>query len=188
MLITLVILLGLFIALLAIPVWVSYTVSWHRILRADATVQWAFGLVNVKIPGRVENPKIKKGRQGRSKNSRGNILIAVRQTAFRRRILRFSRDLWRALRKQDVNLKIRLGLGDPADTGQLWAVCGPLAGALASAPDVATTIEPDFLDQTLELDSSGQVRVIPLQVLYLIAALMLSPSVWRGVRQMRVAR
>jgi hypothetical protein len=196
MLAILTIVLGLSMTLLAIPVWVSYTLSWHRAFRIDATVQWAFGLVNVKIPGGdpkvsskpVDVPKFKDQRRDRSQKARGNILLAARQAALRARILRFARDLWRALRKRDVDLRVRLGLGDPADTGQLWAVCGPLSAALANVRDVTVAVEPDFLNQTFEVDGRGTVRVIPLQILCLVAALLLSPSVWNGIRQIRGAR
>ncbi len=102
-------------------------------------------------------------------------------------MFRFVADLWRAIRKQDVNLRIRLGLGDPADTGRLWAVVGPVAGLLANVEEASVEIEPDFMDAVFELESSGEIRLIPLQILYLVVALLLSPPVWLGVKRMRRA-
>jgi hypothetical protein len=114
-------------------------------------------------------------------------MAAIRQPSFRRRLLRFVRDLWRAIHKKNVQLMIRIGLGDPADTGQLWAACGPLSGVLARVRDVRITIMPDFLDSTFEVDSSGTIRVIPLQFATLALGLLLSPSIWRGIMLMRAS-
>ncbi|MDH3560532.1 MAG: DUF2953 domain-containing protein, partial [Gammaproteobacteria bacterium] len=112
-----------------------------------------------------------------------------RQKSFRRRVTRFIRDVWHAIHKRDVRLNVRIGLGDPADTGQLWAVVGPVAGILSTAREATVGIVPDFVEETFELDSRGNLRLIPLQMLYLAAGLLLSPSIWQGLKQMRaVAR
>ena len=111
-----------------------------------------------------------------------SIFRALRQTAFRRRIILFIHDLWHAVHKRDISLRLRVGLGDPADTGQLWAMLGPVAGMLADTQAASIEIEPEFFDATLELDSSGDIRFIPLQMIYLTVGLLLSPPVWRGIK------
>ena len=102
-------------------------------------------------------------------------------------MLRFVSDLWRAIRKKNVRLRVRMGLGDPADTGQLWAVLGPLSGMFSCSRDIRIAIEPDFLDATLDVDSSGTVRMIPLQLAIIALGLFLSPAVWRGIMLMRTS-
>lgn len=183
----------LIIALLAIPVTLTYQVFWPQVLQNDADLEWAFGLVHVRIPSsnskapssHGEEPKRKTDRSERSSRKKPNVFAAVRQEPFRRRIFRFISDLWRAIHKKDVYLRVRVGLGDPADTGQLWAVFGPVAGILANVREASINIEPDFFDTTVELDSAGSIRIIPLQMVYLTVALLLSPRVWQGVLQMR---
>jgi len=125
-----------------------------------------------------------------SRSSRGwsNGFTAFMQTALLRRMLRFISDLWRSVRKEDVQLNVRLGLGDPADTGQLWAVVGPIAGILADVEGAAIAIVPDFVDATVELDSRGSIRLTPLHILSLAAALLFSPPVWRGLRAAKRVR
>ena len=190
----------LLIGLLAIPVALTFKVSWEGALEKDIELQWLFGLIQVRIPsGRskaldpaksrepaVEKAEQKARRIGRSR-PKPNFSALVRQKAFRRRAIRFVRDMWRAVKKQDVVLRVRVGLGDPADTGQLWAVVGPMAGILASIQHASITVEPEFFDARLELDSSGSIRLIPLQIVFLTCALLLSPPVWQGLRQMRAA-
>lgn len=183
----------LLVAILAIPFNIAFQMSSHQVTDNDVRLQWAFGLVRIRIyPGTPGSPSprhevLGRGgrRPGRSIPSGQNIIAAIRQTEFRRRIIRFIGDLWQAVRKQNVRLRVRIGLGDPADTGQLWAICGPVAGMLANAQEVSIAIEPEFVDAVLDVDASGSVRVVPLQVIYLSGALLLSPTVWRGIRQMR---
>ena len=114
-----------------------------------------------------------------------NPLATLRQKSFRQRILRFGRDIWRALRKRNLYLRIRVGLGDPAETGQLWALFGPLSGLLVNIEDASIALEPEFIDAVFELDSSGKISVIPLQLLYLVLGLLCSPPFWRGMQKMR---
>jgi hypothetical protein len=182
------------IVLLAVPVTLTYRVTWQRSFQAEMTLQWLFGLVSVQLPssssGKTssERKSVLQNKSEKSPASRkASPMAALRQKAFRQRLLKLIRDVWHAVHKQHVNLRVRVGLGDPADTGQLWAVVGPLSGMLATVQDASIEIEPEFVDSVFELDSSGNVRIIPLQLLYLAFGLLLSPTFWRGVAQMRNA-
>jgi hypothetical protein len=185
--------LSLIVILLAVPVTVTYQFSWREAPTADVRLNWAFGLVRADVsPNRIRprhsNQKAaRKKDPGRGKSTRrkANIVAGIRQPMFRRRILRFVSDVWRAIHKKNVELRVRLGLGDPADTGQLWAALGPLSGMLASRRDIRFAIEPDFLDATLDLEGSGTIRVVPLQMVIIVLGLLVSPPVWRGVLAMR---
>ncbi|MDH4109504.1 MAG: DUF2953 domain-containing protein [Gammaproteobacteria bacterium] len=193
MLIGTVIFLSLIVILLAMPVTLTYQLSWKRTLSADLRLNWAFGLVRADVspaqttskPDTPGAARKKAGRRGRSKGRKTNIMAAIRQPAFRRRVLRFISDLWRRIHKKNVRLLVRLGLGDPADTGRLWAVIGPLTAMLARTRDASIAVEPDFLDATFEVDSSGTIRMVPLRFVILALGLLLSPPVWRGIVLMR---
>ena len=190
----LVVFLLVIIVLLAVPVTLTYRLTWRRSFKADMTLQWLFGLVSVQLPstssGRSKGERkiVSQNEPKKSPASRKtNPIAALRQKAFRQRLFRLISDVWRTVRKQHVKLRIRVGLGDPADTGLLWAVVGPLSGMLATVQDAVIEIEPEFIDTVFELDSSGNIRIIPLQLLYLAFGLLLSPAFWRGVNQMRNA-
>lgn len=193
MLIGTVIFLSLVVILLAMPVTLTYRFSWPQAPSADLKVNWAFGLVRADVspgsgkpkPGKPAAAGKKAGRRRKSKGRRPNVMAAIRQPAFRRRMFRFGSDVWRAIHKQNVRLMVRMGLGDPADTGRLWAVLGPLSGILARRRDIRIAIEPDFLDATLDVDSSGTVRIVPLQLAIIALGLLFSPPVWRGIMLMR---
>jgi len=187
-----VIFLSLIVILLAMPVTLTYQFSWKETPSANLRLNWAFGLVRADVspdlakpgPDKPDATRKKAARRGKS-TGRKNFMAAIRQAPFRRRMLRFVTDLWRTIHKKNVQLLVRLGLGDPAETGQLWAVLGPLSGMLARLRDIKVTIEPDFLDATLEVDSSGTIRMIPLQVAIIVFGLLFSPPIWRGIMSMR---
>jgi hypothetical protein len=58
---------------------------------------------------------------------------------------------------------------------------------LARVRDIRITVVPDFIDATFEADSSGTIRVIPLQFVILALGLLFSPSIWRGIMLMRAS-
>lgn len=188
-----VIFLSLIVFLLAMPVTLTYQLFWKQTLSANIRLNWAFGLVRTDVVpdlarSRSDKPEAarkKAGRRSKSKGKKTNFLAAIRQPSFRRRIIRFLSDAWRAIYKKNVRLLVRMGLGDPADTGQLWAVLGPLSAMFAHLRDIRISIEPDFLDTTLEVDSSGTIRLIPLQFVILALGLLFSPPIWRGIMLMR---
>ena len=180
------------IALLAIPVTLTYQVTWRQAFQGDITLQWLFGLVRLQLP--LRQPKtpsssaIKVTQNNHKKSLSGkksNPIAAIRQKSFRQRIFKFIRDFWHAIQKHNLRLRIRIGLGDPADTGQMWAIIGPVSGMLATIEQASIEIEPEFIDSVFELDSSGNIRIIPLQMIYLAFGLLLSPAIWQGIKQIR---
>lgn len=188
MLTGLAIFLLLVIALLAVPVTLTYRVSWQQEFRGDARFFWLFGLVRMQLPSparEIETRERTGGHPGRSPRDSHAALALAGEPLLRRRITRFIRDTWHAIHKRNVSVNMRIGLGDPADTGQLWAIVGPVAGFLSTAREASIGIEPDFLDSTFEMDSSGNLRFVPLQMIWLAAGLLLSPPIWKGIKQLR---
>jgi hypothetical protein len=190
--------LVLLVGLLAIPITLDFDFAWRQSLEQNVRLRWAFGLVRVRIPSsdlqaepesptapKETAPTKKKRRARQSVRGPRNVLAAVRDGRFRRRILKFAGDLWGAVRKRSILLRLRIGLGDPADTVRVWAVVGPIAGMLSAVRDATIQIEPEFFDPAFELDTSGSIRVVPLHIVYLVVGLIFSPSIWRGVRIMR---
>lgn len=96
-------------------------------------------------------------------------------------------DLWRAVDRQNLCLDLRIGTGDPTETGQLWGVLGPVSGLLQNFEQGPIRITPEFVGAVFDLDGSGQLRVIPLQVLAIAIGLMFSPPIWYGLRVMRAS-
>lgn len=193
MLTGIVIFLLVLIALLAIPVALTFHISRQQAFEGDIIFRWLFGIVRIQFllfQAKISSPKAeesakKPSHPKRSSGKKTNVFAIIKKAWFRRRMIRFVSDFWRSIHKENVSLRIRIGLGDPADTGQLWAIVGPVAGVLASIQDASIEIEPEFIDARFELDSSGNIRLIPLQLIYLAIGLTLSPSFWQGMKQIR---
>ena len=187
------------IGLLAIPISLTHQLTWKQGFQGEFTLRWLFGLVRIhfsptkptqeessetkQVVSKTKSPSSKKKSSGKKRN----IFATLRQKAFRQRIYRFITDLWRAVHKENIRLRVCLGLGDPADTGKLWAIMGPIAGILSLAKEVNVEIVPDFLESNIEVDSSGTLSLIPLQIIGLILGLLLSPTILKGIKQMRTA-
>jgi hypothetical protein len=193
MLLGAIVVLVVLVAVLAVPIAVRFDVSWHGELEQRVDLIWAFGLVRKRLPFvDTRSPNVPRAARksheqtrDRSRRRRAHVLAALRLKSFRRRLLRFLASLWHAIRKDHVNVAVRLGLGDPADTGRLWGLIGPCAGLLQRVPEMAVSVEPDFQDAVFDLDSSGALRVVPLNVLLIIVGLAVSPTFWRGIRVLR---
>ena len=177
------ILFALVIALLAVPFEINFNIQRQEVFRSDVAVRWLFGLVRFRVPGKSVQkpqkkklPKIKRKAKARKKSANGKAIKGLLWNArFRYRAIQFVKDLFKSIHIATFYLRIRLGLDDPADTGRLWAVLGPLAVFLAALSNATVQLQPDFQSESLNLDSSGEVRIVPLQVIFTVLAFVFSP-------------
>ncbi len=170
------------IVLLSVPVDLAFRVRRQTSFRGDLTVRWMFGLVEFPLTGRKRRekpakPKVKK--RGRAARLLPRLLGALQSAQFRRRLLRFCRDIIAALRLRDFGLRLRLGFDDPADTGIAWAFVGPLVAFLEAREAANVDVGADFERETLEFDAGGKVRIVPAQLVSIGMAFTLSPVTLR---------
>ena len=175
------------LALLAVPLGIRFGLKWPDSAANHVEVEWAFGLVRSSVPlgeEREASPGSKDEWTDGSNDESSSLdfVAAIRKRRFRQRLYAVVGKLWRAVEKRDVRLRACIGLGDPADTGQLWAVLGPLSAVFASVRSARLSIEPDFVDEALVLEGSGHVRLVPLQIIAIAAGLLASPGFWRDLR------
>lgn len=183
------------VLLLAIPLEVAFQLDRVEALGGHVSFRWLLGLVRVRfaIPRVRRAPREpaaepaaggeRKRRAAGVRAARG--LAVLRQAAFRERLLRFAGDLVHAMHVSRLRLAVRLGLGDPADTGCLWGLFGPLSAALGGLRSAEVRIEPEFIEPVLELRARGRVRVIPFRILALACCFALSPPSMRAWRTLR---
>lgn len=166
------------LALLAVPVEIVFSIQRHETFRSDVAIGWMFGLV--RLPISTKSPK-QPSRQGRKKEKpktrkgRRRLFVILRNSRFHRRLFRFVKDLLGSIHVSSLRMSARLGLDDPADTGRLWGIVGPPAGALTASRWADIKIEPDFSGETFDLDSEGNIRIIPLKVTFIILTFLLAP-------------
>ncbi len=187
-LIALAVLAALALLLLAVPVELAFQFAGHPAPVGQVTIGWLFGLVRVPVsvgPGAGAPARGKRPSKPRSPAGRRLPLRDLwRQKAFRRRVWRFVRDLIGSVRVRQLRLRLRWGLDDPADTGRLWAVAGPLALMLPwRGADLQ--IRPDFEQAVLDWDVQGRLLFVPLQWVGLVLFFVLSPA---SIRTWRILR
>ena len=189
------VLLGLVVFLLAIPIAVSFRFAKFDVFSGQIAVRWLFGLARFRfeIPGAQatsspmpQSDKADKAlTERKARRARPNVVALLKQSAFRRRVIRFVGSLFRAMHAHQLYLKLRMGLGDPADTGRLWAVVGPLSALSKNLQNAEVRIEPEFADPVFEFKTHGRFLLIPLQFIVLAVAFALSPSSIRAWRTMK---
>lgn len=186
---------GLLVLLLAVPIDVAF--RWRGVEAAEGQIAigWLFGLVKFRVllpdtakpPARTASQAVKPRARRDARTSHGQVLVALRQAAFRHRAYRLLRDLLHAVRLRELRLGLRLGLGDPADTGLLWALVGPLNAAAQNLRNARVRIEPDFIAPAFEVEAHGRCMLVPLQILLLVIVFALSPASIRAWRTLRRA-
>ncbi len=189
-------LLTLFVLLLAVPFDVAFRLRGMQEFSGQVTVGWLYGLLRFRIPvSDASKPRTSRPATGRRTRKRGrkwndggkgrDFFAILRRADFRREIYRFVKDVCRAVHLHELGFRMRLGLGDPADTGRLWAFVGPLNAAAQSLRNARIVIEPEFMEAVIEFDTHGRFRIVPLRFLALAVAFALSvPSrrAWRTLR------
>lgn len=184
---------GLFVAVLAVPLHVDLRIELTDRLRARATLRWFFDLMHVAIPSRrgadatsrhAARPATATPSRARRPGRRPNVLAVLRSRGFVRRVGRFVEDLAGAIHLSRLVVRARIGCDDPADTGHLCGVLMPVVAA-ASATGVDVRCVPDFAHTTVTGAGSGTVTVTPLRLVLVVLAFMASPPVWRAIRAWR---
>lgn len=185
------IIVGLLVLLLALPIDLAFRVEGIETFNGQIAIRWMFGLVRfrVRIPGLskpAREPQAAKVRvKPEKRSSRPNVLALLRQAAFRRRVYRLAADLVRAAHLCRLHLRMRLGLGDPADTGRLWALVGPLNAVAQNLRNADVQIEAEYLDPVFEFQARGRLLLVPLQFLILAIGFALSPASIRAWRTLK---
>ena len=175
---------GLLVLLLSVPIDLSFSLERNERFRSRVRIGWLFGLMGKdlggmgngneanqeerpsqeaqkKEPSQDEKPK-KQGR--RRKRSPKPFLAVIRTRGLPGHLLRFARRMLRAIRVRELNLGLQVGLGDPAETGQLLGLVSPVAARVGAIPGVQISVEPDFYEETFRGYCNGSVRIYPIRM------------------------
>ena len=176
-------------ALLAIPVSLAFNISKENKFESEFKLGWLFGLVRVQIPTQEKKPepsdtkkkeKDKVVKRATRKRKGRSAMHLVFNQQFRQRLFKYTSDIWRSIKKEDIEIYVQAGFDDPANTGQLWGFVGPVAGRLAGIQQHSINIQPNFINQVFEFEGKGELRFSPLKIIGISFGLLLSPSMWRA--------
>ena len=179
--------LALGTALLAVPVHILFSFRRAERVEGSATAVWFFGLIRVPIPIKREKPDpkpsqpVEKPGEAKAANPKSagwglqKPLAVIRNGPFRRRVIQFITDMAGAIKVSEAKFHAVAGLDDPADTGMLCGAMYPLLAALNLPRSSAVSIQPDFTGEIFQFTGSGNVRIVPLEVLFILVLFILSP-------------
>lgn len=190
MLIFLIALLVGMIVVLAIPIDLAFTLQREERLQTRVTLGWLFGLVKIPLSVKGEKaestaPKKPRHTQSRRKLHMGAML---RSQGFLARVLRLLRRLKDCVHIRHLRLHILLGLDDPADTGQLWGIVGPLTLAVPVPASTDLSIQPEFTGATCQVNGEGVLRIVPIEIIGTLCIFALSPVTIRALYALGTGR
>jgi hypothetical protein len=194
-LIFLVSLLLIIFAVMAIPVDLNFTLQREDTFQGRASIGWLFGLVRIPLQPRDKKArqpkkpqKKKKAERRRSRRDGLHVSAMLRSQGFLSRLIRLLRRLRGCIHIRQLRLQVLMGLDDPADTGQLWGIVGPLTLALPVPAGANVAIQPEFTGATFQVDGEGSIRIVPIEIIGTLIAFAFSPVTLRALYALSTGR
>ena len=182
------------ILVLSVPLDMAVQVSVPRKPRFRVKLVWLFGLVSKEITRRKKPEEKKKVVKDKRKPGEGrrkfkNIFKILRTRGLLKQLKVLLRDILGCLKIRDLTADFRVGLGDPADTGLLFALIGPTTFWLSSSSYHRIRVQPSFADEpTFEGHLSGAVRLRPIQLVIPLLKFVFSLATVRVVKKLVLAK
>ena len=152
---------------------------------------WFFGLVSKEVRKGKKKPKEEKRvAEGKPKRRKRRIpartiFKILRTKGLLRQLRRLLRDLLKRLKIRDLVADFTVGLGDPADTGLLFAFIGPATLFLGSSSSHQIRVQPSFEDEGVcKGYLHGMVRLVPIQLVTPFIRFAFSLPTIRAVKRM----
>jgi hypothetical protein len=154
-------------------------------------LSWFFGLINRELseeqpPAEAVAPASKTtGKKPPSIRSMITFLKILKTKGLVKQLFRLIRDIVRLPRWQYLLADFQVGLGNPADTGLLFAFIGPATALFQSSFPGRLRLEPDFTDEVvLDGHVSAKVRLRPLRLAPPVLRFTCSTATIRAAWQM----
>ena len=186
---------ALIIFALSIPLDLRLHIDTYGRPRFRMRLSWLFGLVNKEITKKEKKPEDKKKaakleQKPKEKRPGARIILEIlRVKGLLRQIKILLKDILRLPRIRAIEADLKVGLGDPADTGLLFAFIGPAASFLGSSFRNVIKVQPSFTDDAiLEGSLYGALRLRPFQVINPLLRFVFSLPTLRVAKILVVAK
>ena len=162
----------LIILVLCVPLDMSFRMEADGRPKFRMRLLWFFGFFSKELGKRKKKPEEKRGvAEGKLKVRKRVIQATTILRILRTKgLLRQLKDLiikgiFSHLKTRDLAADFKIGLGDPANTGLLFAFIGPATALFGSSHRHQIRVEPDFRDDAvLEGYSHGTARLHPIKL------------------------
>ena len=176
---------ALIFLLLALPLGIGLSASFHGGAIFRARIKCFFGLFSWELStgGKGRNKQAKQAADGESNYGVLRVTEAVQVKGLGNRTRLLAKHLLRRVQVQSIQSDLRVSLGDDYYTGMLAGLLIPLVLYLNRRYSGGIMLRPSFEeDPFLEGDIWGDLRVRPIQVLVPCLVFALSPE-FRQVRR-----
>lgn len=159
----------LIVIILWIPLEIALQADFEGKPRFRLRLLWLFGLVSRDITGKKKEAAQKRaavtgGKRWRWSDAR-TIYRVLRTRGLLRHIKEFIKGVLPCFRFREIVADFTIGLGNPANTGLMFAVIGPATAFLGSSRSHRIRIEPYFGDDTVfRGHSHGKARLRPIRL------------------------
>jgi hypothetical protein len=182
-----VLILALIVLMLALPMGIWLTASFHGRVVLSARINFFFGLFSWRLQGGRAGRSGQAGQAESEESPDGifRVVEAVRVKGLGHRVWLLGKQVSQRVKVQSIQSDLQVSLGDDYYTGMLAGILIPLVLYFNRMFNGAVMIRPAFdEDLYLEGDISGNLRVRPIEVLVPCLAFTLSPEFRQARRAM----
>jgi|GEM_PF-343266 hypothetical protein len=136
-----------------------------------------------EMGGVEEEEEEEKDEESEAGGGRGSFRIALevlRTGGFLESLSRLLRGLLGTLQVRNLSIDMRIGLTDPAETGEAVGLLAAALAPLEAFSPVRAKIVPNFAEEEIAGSVEGGLRIWPIKALPPIARFLLSPPAWRA--------
>jgi len=175
--------LAALVGLLAAPIHLSVRLEREACWGGRVMVRWLFVQFSRDLAGPRPGPGPRKPSRTRPSRFRWKTVRTVlRVPGLLPWAGRFLVRLYRAVRLDRLSVSLRIGLGDPADTGRLFGLLAPAVLWCGRWPRLDVGLEPDFALGAVTGRAEGVLRLYPARVIGSALLLLASTTAFRFAR------
>lgn len=183
---------GLIIFVLCVPFDAVLNLDTSRKPKFRLRLVWLFGLVS-KEPDRKKKKPKKKVTKEKPKKKRKvefrTIFRILRTKGLLRQVRDLVKDVLGQLKIRELEANLRLGTGDPADDGLLFAVIGTTTPFLKLPHQYQLKVQPSFCDEAVfEGNLRGVLRLQPIKLVIPIIRFVFSLAVLRVLKTLILSK
>jgi len=191
--ITIASLIVLIILALCVPVEMVLHTDVYGKAKFHMRLSWLFGLFSKEIAGgKKKTEGEKRDAKPKKKGGRRNIRFIFRMLQNKGLLKQFKglvKDIFSCFKFRDMVADFKVGLGDPADTGLLFAFISPVSVFLGSSRFHRINLQPSFGDEAiLEGYSWGTARLRPIKLVLPLLKFTFSSAAIRALKTLVLSK
>ena len=144
---------------LAVPVSITFSFAYSDRLSTQISLSWWLNWIKFDSGGSSSGPKGDWVKRTRGIPDKKALVV---------RFLQLLRSVLRCGRLNRLDIRARIGLNNPADTGRFYGAYCALANSCPLPERISLRVKPDFEQTVLEGTGIAVIRITPLRLLIVL--------------------